>query len=162
VFNLSCLRSRSAAYLVGGIILGLVIAIVLFGRQADRLVLDNARLMDQVERLAAKAAQLEEALTTESRHPVKHIELSVTLADMPPDPHLQLMLEEALHEVLVPLIGVEVEEVSPEFLVQAVKRDLQIDGKTYHLGPRLIIISSTVRVEAAAVPPAASRPVAPF
>lgn len=134
---------RGLAFFLLGLIAGASLATWRLGRAVDRLTLENAMLMDEVERLAGELAAREQILTQQRRFPVRSVEVEVAnLAEG----HVRLHLEGEALELLNHLVGEEVDELNPALIEKALSRTLRVDKQEYTVWPTLIILGSRVFV----------------
>lgn len=126
-----------------GAVLGASLATVRLAHQLDRLTLDNALLMDEVERLAGELASRERALTASRRAPVRSVQVEL---ETPLQEHVRLHIEEAVHDLLAHLVGDEIDSLNPALIEKALQRTLHVDKQDFALAPTLIVIGSTLYV----------------
>ena len=134
---------RALAWCLAGMIAGASLATLRLGREIDRLTLDNAVLMDEVERLAGELASREQTLTERRRLPVRSVEVEV--ANLP-EGHVRLHLEGAAQELLRHLVGEEVEQLSAALIEEALHRTVRVDNQDFTLSPTLIVLAGRVYV----------------
>lgn len=144
------LRLAGAAFILG-VLVGAALATLHLGGRVDRLTLDNAILLDEVERLAGALASREHALTQQRRAPVQSVRIEVT---SPIHEHVRFHIEQRAHELLRPLVGEEVERLNPALIESALTRRVEVEGEAYTLSPTLIVLGREVfiRLEARPVP----------
>jgi len=131
------------AWCLAGAIAGACFTTLRLGREVDRLILDNAVLMDEVERLAGELASREQTLTERRRMPVRSVEVEV--ANLP-EGHVRLHLESEAQRLLRHLVGEEVEQLSPALIEEALRRTVRVDNQDFSLSPTLIALASRVYV----------------
>ncbi len=131
------------AWCIAGMIAGASFATLRLGREIDRLTLDNAVLMDEVERLAGELASREQTLTERRRLPVRSVEVEV--ANLP-EGHVRLHLEGEAQKLLRHLVGEEVERLSPALIEEALRRTVRVDNQDFALSPTLIVLADRVYV----------------
>lgn len=134
---------RSLALLIAGALLGATTVTVRLAREMDRLSLDNAALMDEVERLAGELASRERALTASQRASVRSVSVEI---ETPLSEHIRLHVEGAAHDLLAPLVGQEIDSLNPSLIEKALQRTLHVDKQDFAISPTLIVIASTLHV----------------
>lgn len=113
------------------------------GAKVDRLTLDNAILLDEVERLAGALESRERALTERIRTPVHSVEVEIVGLN---GEHARLHVEQIAHDLLKHLVGEEVNNVNASLIERALDRTVTVDKQDYALTPTLIVIGSKVYV----------------
>jgi len=134
---------RTLGLLLLGAVIGASFATLRLAREMDRIVLDNASLMDEVERLAGELASRERALTASQRAPVRSVVVEV---ETPLLEHIRLHVEEEAHDLLAHLIGEEIDSLNPSLIEKALHRTLHVDKQDFVISPTLIVVASTLRV----------------
>lgn len=134
---------QGVALCLAGLIAGTTAATLQLGRAVDRLTLDNAILMDEVERLAGELASREQILTQRRQLPVRSVEVQV---ENLPEGHVRLHLEGEAHELLRHLVGEEVDDMNATLIEKALNRTIRVDKQDYTVTPTLIVLGSRVFV----------------
>lgn len=134
---------RGLALALLGLIAGVSFTALQLGRAVDRLTLDNAILMDEVERLAGELASREQTLTQRRLLPVRSVEVQV---ENLPEGHVRLHLEGEAHQLLRHLVGEEVDDLNAALIEKALNRTIRVDKQDYTLTPTLIVLGSRVLV----------------
>lgn len=137
-----CLRLAGAT-LILGILVGATLATLQLGGRVDRLTLDNAILLDEVERLAGALTSREHALTEQRRAPVHSVRIEVT---SPIHEHARLHIEQRAHELLRHLVGEEVERLNAALIESALTRRIVLENEEYAVSPTLIVLGREVYV----------------
>lgn len=135
--------SRFLAFLVAGCILGAAGATIRLGAGIDRLVLDNVKLIDEVERLTGELASRERMLTRGRLLPVRSVEVQV---ENVATEHTRLHIEAEVHELLEHLVGEEVSEINPGLIEGTLRRSVRVDGQDFTVRPTLIVLGSRIVV----------------
>jgi len=137
---------RALAFLLLGAVGGAVTCAFRLGAKVDRLTLDNAILMDEVERLAGTLESRERALLEHVRTPVHTVEVEITGVS---GEHARLFIEQQAHDLLKHLVGQEVSGISAPLIERALARTVSVDKQDYTLAPTLIVIGPKVFVRIA-------------
>lgn len=131
------------AMLLLGAVLGATGATLRLGREIDRVHLDNAILIDEVERLAGELASRERALTASQKLPVRTVEIEI---ETPLEEHIRVHVEQHAHDLLKNLVGEEVETLNPLLIEKALQRTLHVDKQDFIVTPTLIVLGSKLLV----------------
>lgn len=134
---------RALAFVLLGIVGGAALSAVQLGATVDRLTLDNAILLDEVERLAGTLESRERTLTEHIRTPVHSVEVEIVGLSQE---HARLHVEQQAHDLLKHLVGEEVNSINATLIEKALDRAVTVDKQDYTLRPTLIVISSKVFV----------------
>lgn len=134
---------RALACTAIGILIGMSLATLRLGEHVDRLTLDNAVLMDEVERLSATLASREQALTEQSRAPVHSVEVEVVNLS---EEHVRLHIEQRAHALLRHLVGEEIDALNAALVENALSRTIEVDMADYTMTPTLIVLGRKVYV----------------
>ncbi len=134
------IASRFALVALGAV-LGASLSVMLLSHETDRLTLENADLMDQIEYLTNRVALLS------NRGPGSHpyVEAVEIIASGVND-RTRSSVEQNLKEVLRHLIGEEIHRVNPGTIHQAIEGPIRIDGQEYAVEVDTIYVAPTVRV----------------
>lgn len=118
------------AWLVLGLVLGMVTATLLLGREVDRLELERRRLEVELAHRMDQIARLEESLEVAQRRAAVR-EVEVRLLEFP-DPRREVELEAAVHELYRHAIGNDLSELDPSILrAVAHNRTVTVQEATY-------------------------------
>jgi len=132
--------SRFALVILGSVF-GASIGVLFLSQETDRLTLENARLMDQIEYLTNRVALLG------SRGPGAHPYIeAVEVVATGVGERTRSAAEQSLKEVLRHLVGEEIHRVNPGTVHQALQGPLTIDGQVFEVTVDTIYIALTVRV----------------
>ncbi len=134
---------RALSFLLLGAVCGAAWSTAQLGAKVDRLTLDNAILLDEVERLAGTLESRERALTERIRTPVNSVEVEIEGLNQE---HARLHVEQQAHDLLKHLVGEEVGNINPPLIEKALDRAITVDRRDYTLTPTLIVIGSKVYV----------------
>ncbi len=140
---------RALACAILGVLVGMSLATLRLGEHVDRLTLDNAVLMDEVERLSATLASRERTLTEQRRAPVHSVEVEVVNLTQE---HVRLHIEQQAHELLKHLVGEEIDALNASLVENALSRTVEIDMADYTMTPTLIVLGRKVYVRLEAHP----------
>ena len=135
--------ARALALFLAGAVAGSAATAARLGDKVDRLSLDNAILMDEVERLAGTLESRERALTDRVRLPVRSVEVEVVGLG---EEHARLHVEQLAHDLLKDLVGEEVESINVAIVEKTLERAVTIDRRDYTLAPALIVVGPRVFV----------------
>lgn len=124
-----------------GAVLGASMSVLLLSHETDRLTLENADLMDQIEYLTNRVALLS------SRGPGAHpyVEAVEIIASGVND-RTRSAVEQNLKEVLRHLIGEEIHRVNPGTIHKAIEGPMQINGQDFDIEVTTIYVAPTLRV----------------
>ena len=111
------------------------------GRAWDRITLDNAILIDEVERLGAELASRERALIQNPSVPVRSITIEV---DNAIPEHVRLQVESEGRDVLHHLLGEEVDTLNPTLIEKALHRTVRVGKEEYIISPVTILLGSKI------------------
>jgi hypothetical protein len=134
---------RFAAAFCLGAVIGASAATARLGREMDRLTLDNAILMDEVERLAGELASRDRALTASRSLPVHSVEVQI---ESPLEEHVRLHVEQTMRDLLQPLVGEEIENLNPSLIEKALQRTVHVDKQDFVVAPTLIVLGGKLFV----------------
>lgn len=140
---------RGLAFVLIGFLAGMGLATLRMGENVDRLILDNAILIDEVERLAAMLDSRERALTLQRQAPVHSVEVEVIT---PQQEHIRLHIEQRAHELLRHLVGEEVDQLNASLIENSLSRTIEVDQSDYTITPTLILLGQRVYVRLEARP----------
>lgn len=135
--------ARFSAVLLLGLIVGAAGATLRLGRVIDRVMLDNAILIDEVERLAGELASRERALSASQRLPVRSVEIEI---ESPLEEHVRVHVQQLAHDLLRHLVGEEIESLNPLLIEKALQRTLHVDKQDFAVTPTLIVLGSRLLV----------------
>ena len=135
--------ARLIAMLIFGSIIGATGVTLRLGHEMDRINLDNAILMDEVERLAGELASRERALTASLRMPVRSVEIDI---ETPLQEHIRVHVEQQTHDLLQHLVGEEIDTLNPSLIEKALQRTLNVDKQDFIVTPTLIVLGSKLQV----------------
>lgn len=134
------------AWLLLGIVVGMVAGTLLLGGEVDRLELERRRLEVELARRTDQISRLEESLEVARRRPAIR-EVEARLLEFP-DPRRKVELEAAAHELYRHAIGSDLSELDPSILrAVAHNRTVRLEEATYTLtvdfiwavGDRLVV-----------------------
>ena len=140
---------RAAALLLLGAMLGATAATLRLGGQLDRLTLDYAYLLDEVERLSGELTAREQALSRQRRAPVSAVRVEVANLS---EEHARLHVEQRVHELLRGLVGEEVDALNATLIEAALSRRIAVENEDYAVRPTLIVLGREVYVRLEARP----------
>lgn len=134
---------KAVALISIGILLGATLAMLRIGKAMDRMTLDNAALIDEVERLSGELASRERALTAARGVPVRSIEIEIesTLPE-----HVRLHVESETRDLLQNLLGEEVDSLSPILIEKALERVIRVDKQELYIQPTRLLLGSKILV----------------
>lgn len=132
--------ARWLAWLALGALGGAAAAVVLLGHEVERLTLDNVHLMDQIERLQNRVTLLDTYGPASGLY-VEAVEVTAHGAE-----RARPALEQALKELLVHLVGEELERINAATVHAVLERRLTVQGQEYQVRVRYIYVTPTVRV----------------
>lgn len=135
--------ARSFALLLLGAVIGASTVTSRLGREMDRITLDNAILMDEVERLAGELASRDRALSASRRMPVHSIEIEI---ESPLQEHVRIHVEQVAFDLLRHLVGEEIETLNPSLIEKALQRTLHVDKQDFVITPTLIVLAGKLQV----------------
>lgn len=131
------------ALFIVGTLCGVSWGMLRMGREIERLTLDNAVLLDDVERIAGELASRERALTARMNQPIRSVEIEVENIS---EEHVRLHLEQQAHELLRHLVGEEVSDVNALLIEGALRRNIRVDRQDYIIEPTLIVVGPEIFV----------------
>lgn len=140
---------RLVAALIAGVLIGATTTALRLGGNVERLTLDNAILIDEVERLAGMLESRERALALQRRAPVDAVEVEV--ANLSQE-HVRLHIEQRAHELLRHLVGEESDQLNASLIESALNRTVVVDKTEYTMAPTLILLGRKVYVRLEAHP----------
>lgn len=135
--------ARFIAMLALGFVIGATAVTLRLGHEMDRITLDNAILMDEVERLAGELASRERALTASRRVPVRSVQIDI---ESPLQEHIRVHVEQEAHDLLQHLVGEEIETLNPSLIEKALQRTVTVDKQDFIVTPTLIVLGSKMQV----------------
>lgn len=135
--------ARALALVLLGAVGGSAWSAAQLGAKVDRLSLDNAILMDEVERLSGALESRERALTERIRSPVRSVEVEIVGLS---EEHARLHVEQQAHDLLKHLVGEEVESINVPLIEKALERVISVDKRDFTLTPTLIVVGTRVYV----------------
>lgn len=127
---------RHLAILAVGAVIGACGAVAMLGAETDRLVLENARLMDHIELLADQIALMEE-LGPGAEPYVETVEVAVTGVEE----RLRPAVEQVLRERLTHLKGVAISRVHAASIHQTLSGTVEFDGIGFSIDVEVIYVA---------------------
>ena len=131
-----------------GVVVGACLSVLLLSHETDRLTLENADLMDEIEYLTNRVALL--ADRGPGSHP--YVEAVETIASGVND-RTRSSVEQNLKEVLRHLIGEEIHRVNPGTIHQAIEGTIRVERPGIRVKVDTIYVAPTVRVHVRVHPP---------
>lgn len=123
-----------------GVVAGAGIGILLLGHEVDRLSLDNALLMDDIEYLANRVALLD------TRGPLSGPYVEAVEVNASGVERSRPSIEQELRAQLSHLIGEELDRVNAGTIHRALERTIVVDRQEYAISVEYIYITPTLRV----------------
>ena len=127
------------ACLALGILGGASGAVVLLGQEVDRLTLDVAALLDEIERLTSRITVLDAYGPTGGDH-VETIEIIARGVE-----RARPAIEQSLKSLLTHLFGEELNRVHAATVHQVLERTLTVDRQEYEVQVRYVYVTPTLR-----------------
>lgn len=135
--------AQGISFLIVGGLLGGSVSTFRIGKEWDRVILDNAALIDEVERLAGELASRERALARDQAIPVRSIEIEIdgTLPEQ-----IRLVVESEVRDMLHHLLGEDVDSLHPAFIEKSLDRTIKVANRELTVTPVQMRLGSKILV----------------
>lgn len=152
------LKRLAAVFLIGVLAGGAVIS-ALMGKQIDSLALANISLREQLSATERELQQVKENLKTHRTQVINTLKVQVLLPANQEESSkylqgkIQLSVENKVQEWLQPVLGQDFTTLNHLLIPQVIdKRQVEVDGRTYVLKVKLVVVGCQTVIYLEAVP----------